>query len=71
MLLLIVIDKCKKCCCLHCQEYCFPVTELAIYNAQNDIKEDKYNLDETHVGDDNIEMVDTIPKIVPGEMVSN
>ena len=71
MLLLILIDKCKKCCCLHCQEYCFPVTELLIYNAQNDINEDKYNLDENHVGVDNLEMVDTIPKIVPGEMVSN
>ena len=43
MLLLILIDRCMKCCCIHCQDNCFPATELVIYNAQDEIDEDKHN----------------------------
>ena len=36
MLFLILIDRCMKCCCIHCQDNCFPATELVIYNAQDE-----------------------------------
>ena len=71
MLLLILIDRCMKCCCIHCQDNCFPATELVIYNAQDDINEDKHNLDKNPVGVDNTVMVEISPNIVAEEIVSN
>ena len=71
MLLLILIDRCMKCCCIHCQDNCFPATELVIYNAQDDINEDKHNLDKNPVGVDNTVMVEISPNIVAEEIGSN
>ena len=48
MLLLILIDKCKKCFCIHCQNNCFPATELVIYNAQDDLNLN-HNLNKNHI----------------------
>ena len=72
MLLLILIDRCMKCCCNHCQDNCFPATELVIYNAQEDINEDKHNnLNKNPVGVDNTVMVEISPNIVAEEIGSN